>query len=82
MVSRNQKKMEEKLAEISREVKEINPKMKTMAVVADFSKMYSIKEYEQVIGERLKDLDIGVLIANAGVGSKGPFKDNENDEIE
>ena len=30
--------------------------------------MYSIKEYETTIGEKLKDKDVAMLFLNAGIG--------------
>lgn len=47
-----------------------------MHIVADFSKMNSINEYEDIVNKNLGKLDIGILILNAGVGSMGPFSDN------
>jgi len=37
-----------------------------MYIVADFEKMTTIEEYRKVIASKLKDKDIGILVANAG----------------
>ena len=39
-----------------------------MFIVADFSEMKTMVEYRTIIGEPLKNIDIGILIANAGIG--------------
>jgi short-subunit dehydrogenase len=51
-------------------------------VVSDFGNMTSIKQYEEQIASKLGDIDIGVLIANAGVGNPGPIALTKNSEIE
>jgi len=78
IVSRSEKKINEKLNLI--EV--AYPNIKTKSIVADFSKLHSISDYQEQIGDKVKDLDIGVLALNAGVGSFGAFEDLLNDEVE
>eukprot|EP00355_Strombidium_rassoulzadegani_P007379 CAMPEP_0168619300 /NCGR_PEP_ID=MMETSP0449_2-20121227/6527_1 /TAXON_ID=1082188 /ORGANISM="Strombidium rassoulzadegani, Strain ras09" /LENGTH=58 /DNA_ID=CAMNT_0008660223 /DNA_START=312 /DNA_END=488 /DNA_ORIENTATION=- len=58
--------MKEKLLEIQKEAKD--PHLETMFVVADFAKLRSIQEYQDVVASKLKGLDIGVLVLNAGTG--------------
>ena len=53
-----------------------------MSIVADFSKMHSVKDYQMQIGDKLQNLEIGVLALNAGVGSFGAFEDLTNEEVE
>jgi short-subunit dehydrogenase len=50
--------------------------------VADFVKLKGIDEYQSAIGDKLKDVDIGVLIVNAGYGRMGPFDEMLPSEIE
>ena len=54
----------------------------TLCVVADFSKLLTILDYQTTIGDKLKDVDVAVLVLNAGYLFNGPFKDLTNDEIE
>jgi len=72
IVSRNENKMKEKLEEISKEVGD--PNLKTRYIVADFSKLHSIEDYKY-IKDQLNDVDVGVLILNAGAGAFGCYKD-------
>ena len=44
-----------------------------MCVVADFSQMKSIADYEKLVQDKISKLDVGILILNAGVGGMGPF---------
>jgi len=60
----------------------VNQKIETMYIVADFSKMKSITDYENIVQEKLSKIDIGVLVLNAGVGTMGPFADLSNKEME
>ena len=46
-----------------------------MKIILDFSKPNSIAEYQQLIGDRLKFLNVGVVILNAGVLTPGAFVD-------
>lgn len=51
-----------------------------MCVVADFSKLTHIKEYEETVAEKLKGVDIALLFLNAGIGNFHPF-DYQSNEI-
>ena len=42
-----------------------------MAVVADFAKMPNISDYQTQIADKLKNLDVSILILNAGLGLDG-----------
>jgi len=55
---------------------------KTLCIVADFSKMFSIEDYEQTIGSKIKDLDVGIVVLNAGKALMGPFIDMHDYEVE
>ena len=59
-----------------------NEIIETMYLVADFSKMKSIADYEKLVQDKLSKMDVGILILNAGVGGLGPFLENTNEEIE
>jgi len=52
-----------------------------MYVVADFAKLTKISEYENIAAQ-LKDIDIGMLILNAGWSQVAPFLDYSPDLIE
>ena len=54
--------MIEKLEEIK---KSANHEIKTKYIVADFSSMTKYADY-QYIAEEIKDIDIGMLVLNAG----------------
>ena len=44
-----------------------------MYIVADFEKLTSIEQYKTLITSQLRDLDIGILVANAGNMEPGPY---------
>lgn len=78
IVSRNESKINAVLKEISAEY----PKIKTLCVVADFSKMKSIQDYDAKVAEKLKTLDVGILCVNAGYMCFDLFKDQTNQQVE
>lgn len=82
IVSRNLEKINEKLEEVKAACIAENPTIQTMAIQADFSEMKTIDDYERVIAEPLKNLDVAVLVANAGMGLMAPFADLTNKEVE
>ena len=51
MIARNGEKMDQKLKEIQDANKNTSPPIKTFKIVADFSDMTSIEEYEDKIGK-------------------------------
>lgn len=61
MVSRNEVKMRQKLAEIKSDVRK-------KYIVADFFEMTRIEQYQKVVADELKDYDVAMLFLNAGVG--------------
>ena len=44
-----------------------------MYIVADFTKLLKLEDYETTIVSKLKDLDVSMLILNAGMAATGPF---------
>ena len=70
MISRSQSKVDEKLKEISNKY----PKIETIGVECDFSKLTTLKEYRNFVDQSpLKELDIAVLCLNAGIMIPGPI---------
>ena len=78
IISRTTSKIETKLREISAKF----PKLKTRGVTFDFSKHTTIKEYKELIGDKLKNIDIGMLFLNAGFIEVGPFASLTPEDIE
>jgi 17beta-estradiol 17-dehydrogenase / very-long-chain 3-oxoacyl-CoA reductase len=66
IVGRNQVKMREKLAEILKHSPE-GKHLKTKSIIADFSQLKRIDEYQAVIGNKLANIDIAMLFLNAGL---------------
>ena len=64
MISRNEQKIKEKLKNIH---------TKTRGVVADMGKLSTYQDYAKIAKE-LEDIDIGMLILNAGAMLMGDFK--------
>jgi len=44
--------------------------------------MFSIEEYHKAIGDKLKDLDIGMVVLNAGMATSGLLNDKDDNHIE
>jgi len=78
IIARTASKIEAKLAEIKAKF----PKIKTRGVIFDFSKHHTIKEYKELIADKVRDIDIGMLFLNAGTIVCGPFKDLYPEHIE
>jgi len=55
------------------EIKEHGKNIQTMYIVADFTKMLTLDDYRNIIESKLRDLDVSILILNAGMASTGPF---------
>ena len=51
------------------------PGIKTRSVEADFSLMGTMQEYKKLVLFNLTDLNIGILILNAGVFNDGTFSE-------
>lgn len=64
MISRNEEKIKEKLKSIH---------TKTRCIVADMGKMANYQDYAKVAKE-VEDIDIGMLVLNAGAMLMGDFK--------
>lgn len=72
IVGRNEQKMKEKLQEIKdASMKNGQTEIETKYIIADFQKLLTCQEYETVVADPLKDLDIGILIVNAGMMTAG-----------
>ena len=56
--------------------------LKTLAVVADFTKLKRISEYKEAIADKINHLNIGVLVLNAGWVQAGFFNDLYDWEVE
>ena len=72
IVSRNEDKMKQKLEEIKKSAKD-NINFKSMYIVADFTKMMTLDDYRTTIANKLSDIDVSMLILNAGMAATGPF---------
>ena len=70
-------KIEEKLNEIKEKYK-----VETRAVVFDFNEFHKIGDYQTKIGDKLKDIDIGMLFLNAGYALPGAFADLTNMDVQ
>lgn len=53
-----------------------------MIIVADFGKMLKIEDYQTIIADKVKDLDIGVLICCAGVSFKNFYHEESDQAIQ
>ena len=82
IVSRSESKIKEKLEEIRKECRNGDDSFKTMCLVADFWKLRTMEDYRKVVGEKLQDLDVGVLVLNAGFAHVGPFAEISDEELE
>ena len=82
IVSRTKSKIDERLKEITKEFRNQDKSFKTLALVADFHKMRTMEEYKANITDKLKALDVGIVVLNAGTNQTGPFSDLYNSEIE
>ena len=63
---------EESLKQLTRQI-EKEHKVETKIVVADFSDNTNM-DYYRKISEKVEDLDIGLLVVNAGVAYDGRFE--------
>jgi short-subunit dehydrogenase len=67
-----------KLQDVEKECKKINPKISTRIVQADFAGNANVAFYEG-IHKKLEDLDIAILINNAGVSYMGMISEVTED---
>ena len=77
IVARNESKMQGCLQDIQDKC----PNVQTMYVIADFGQLTSMQDYKETIAEKLKDLDVAVLVANAGYGPKVMFEDMNQETL-
>lgn len=83
MVSRNETKMNEKFEEMRKEVTAAGgPTFESRIVVADFSVLKTLQDYKKVIVDKVADLDIGVVVLNAGHAYNGSYDQISMEEIE
>ena len=82
IVSRTASKINEKLDEVRTECRQGDTSFKTLCVVADFGKLHTIEDYRAAIGEKVKDLDIGILVLNAGFVMWGPIAEIRDSDVE
>lgn len=78
IVARNEPKMKN----ACEEVKKTNGQIQTMYIVADFAELKTMEQYRTVIGSRLKDKDVAILLLNAGWGFGGRLADTTDSELE
>ena len=71
MIARNKEKMQKRLDDIREKTK---GNVKVMAVVADFSEMPKIEDYERALAP-IKDIDVAMVFANAGLMDVGTFSE-------
>lgn len=76
LLARNQKKLEEAAADI----KKANPKVDVRIVVADLAKSHQDNFFDDLYNQ-VKDLDISLLINNAGVDCYDKFLDLEPEQL-
>ena len=68
LISRTQAKLDA----VEAELKRIAPGVETMVIQADFSNNSNLDYYKQIKG-KLMQIDIGLLVLNAGIGSRDPL---------
>lgn len=82
MVSRNEAKIKAKLMEIKNECQPKNDWFMAKYITVDFAALDSMEDYQTLIFDRVKDLDIGVVVLNAGHAYDGPIEKISNAEME
>ena len=76
LVGRNK----EKLKNVDNELRIAHPSVQTRILVAEFSQSYEPRFTEKIY-EQVNDLDVSLLINNAGVHVKGHFEDASTKEL-
>jgi len=61
-----------RLSEIKAQAPEVS--IETMYIVADFTKLLTMDAYRDTIESKLRNVDVSILILNAGMGEPGPFE--------
>lgn len=64
--------MKQRLEEIKKNASSQN--FESMYIVADFTKMLTLDDYRNIIESKLRNLDVSMLILNAGMAATGPFE--------
>ena len=64
---------------VERDLKQFN--VETRIVVGDFSKNANLSYYNDLMSQ-VTDIDIGLVVLNAGVGHGGPFEEASIDTLE
>lgn len=63
----------EKLIRVEEQIRKINNNIRTKVIVSDLSKSYE-ENFIPIIDEQIKDLDISILVNNAGVADSNYFE--------
>jgi len=71
LVSRTQSKLDD----VAKQLKEINPKIKTKTVVFDFSIKNKLLDYQNDFSKIFSEYDISILVNNIGRGGPNSFSD-------
>jgi len=69
-MARSEKKMQEKIEEIK---KACQLPVECKYIVADLGKLNDISEYRALLDKEIENLDIGIVICNAGWTDAGPY---------
>lgn len=77
IVSRDEKKLKKVSSDLAEEFK-----IKTRAVVCDLGMVKSVAEYENLVVEKIKDLDIAMIFLNAGTSTPGTVCQISDRDIE
>ena len=85
LMSRTQAKLEAVAKEIEQAAKQAGKTIKTRVIQIDFTKTYDAATFGKIYEEKLKDLDLSVLVNNVGM-TPGPhgaqlFKDNKQAKV-
>ena len=59
-----------------------NSSFETKYLVADFAEMHTIAEYKEKIADKLSDIDVALVVVNAGVIIPGDLKDISEKDTE
>jgi len=52
-----------------------------MYIVADFTKLLTMDDYRDTIESKLRELDVSILILNAGMMQPGPFEKQDDSVV-
>ena len=73
LVSRTRSKLEKVASDLERK----HPAIRTKTLVADFSGNHNIQYYEKLM-EQVKDIDVALLVLNAGIANDGRVEFNDS----